>query len=398
MWYTTPMRITRVPLSVARAGIAASRLGDWLPAALAALAFVAFAAAFCWELFAYQHKVVEWARGDLQARADLAAAHLEEPLRTQDFRKVREFGDKCKAEGYRLSVFDANGHGRVFDTFRNPELDPPQFSADQKCGDEYLVRLWIPVSRVLKPFWRALIGIVLAGLVGMAGVLLFFFVTYRQRVHIRELKRIERFRRDFIADVSHEIRTPLTGILGAVDLLEDGSPLVPLIRRESRRLNLLVQSILDLARLEREGDVLNRVETDLSDLVKETAARYSCQVAAEGPCVVSCDPQLVSQALANLIENAFRHSGSKDVRVSLDICGESARIHVEDRGIGIPPEERERIFERFHRLDPARATETGGAGLGLAIVRRIARLHGGDVTVTDARPNGARFTFSIKMV
>ena len=83
--------------------------------------------------------------------------------------------------------------------------------------------------------------------------------------------------------------------------------------------------------------------------------------------------------------------------MTVECVGKTARIVVEDHGIGIPPEHAAQIFERFHRVDPARAAETGGAGLGLAIVRRIARLHGGDVTLTPAKPGGCRFDFSIPM-
>jgi len=372
------------------------RGAEWLPAVLAAVGFVGFLVAFGWELLAYQHKVVEWAQRDLQSRADLAAANLEEPLKTQDFRKIHAFGNKVVADGYRLSVFDANGHGRVFDTFVNPKNDLPQFYADQKCG-EYLVRLWIPKAQVLKPFRRALIGVTLAGLVGIAGVLLFFFVTYRQRVHIRELKRLEKFRREFIADVSHEIKTPLTGILGAVDMLEGDSPLIPLIRSSSVRLNGLVQSILDLARLEREGDVLNRTEMDLVGLARDVAARYGVKFSSGDATTVFIDAQLIEQAISNLVENAKRHSGTDDIAVSVTRLAKNVLIAVEDHGVGIPSEHAERIFERFHRVDPARAAETGGAGLGLAIVRRIARLHGGDVTFAAAKPHGARFTISLPL-
>jgi len=388
---------------------------EWVPTVLAAVAFVGFLVAFGWELFAYQHKVVEWAQRDLQSRADLAAANLEEPLRTQDFRKIHAFGDKVAADGYRLSVFDANGRGRVFDTLQKSGTDALQFHADQKCG-EYLIRLWIPKAEVLKSFRRALIGVALAGLVGIAGVLLFFFVTYRQRVHIRELKRLETFRREFIADVSHEIKTPLTGILGAIDMMtgdevkvegqgQQWRVLLDLIKGSAKRLNGLVQSILDLARLEREGEVLNRTETDLVGLVREAVAEKLAEAEAKG-ISLSCrlperdirlavDAQLISQAVSNLIANALRHSGSRDVAVSLSSEARETTVSVEDHGVGVPPEEAERIFERFHRVDPARAAETGGAGLGLAIVRRIARLHGGDVTLSAAKPHGAVFTMSL---
>ena len=99
----------------------------------------------------------------------------------------------------------------------------------------------------------------------------------------------------------------------------------------------------------------------------------------------------MERAVSNLIANAIRHSGSKEISVSVESVGREIRIAVEDHGIGVPPEHAERIFERFHRVDPSRTAETGGAGLGLAIVRRIARLHGGDVTLEPVVPHGCRF-------
>ena len=386
----------------------------WLPAALAAVAFVGFAVVFVLEIFSYQRAVIEWANRDLQSRADLAAANLAEPLRTQDFRVIREFGETCVADGVRLTITGGTG-GRVYDTLGDPGRDEPSYSRRSRSG-EYIVTVALPAARVLAPFYRALVGFALAGLVGMAGVLLFFFVTYRQRVRIRELARLEKFRREFIADVSHEIKTPLTGILGAVDLLSDqgdedaASPrarLLGMLGTEAKRLNGLVQSILDLARLEREGDVLNRAETDLGELVWEAVETLRPQAEAKGialsgpgegeTCRTRIDAQLVSQAVSNLVANAIRHSGSEDVAVSLRASGDEARIVVEDHGVGIPPEHAGRVFERFHRVDPARAAETGGAGLGLAIVRQVARLHGGDVTLAPAVPSGCVFTLSIPL-
>jgi signal transduction histidine kinase len=97
----------------------------------------------------------------------------------------------------------------------------------------------------------------------------------------------------------------------------------------------------------------------------------------------------------NLVANALRHSGSSDVEVSVSSSPREFVIAVEDHGVGIPPEHAERVFERFHRVDPARAAESGGAGLGLAIVRRIARMHGGDVSLSAVSPHGCRFAISI---
>ena len=381
----------------------------WLPAALAAVAFVGFAVVFVLEIFSYQRAVVGWANRDLQSRADLAAANLAEPLRTQDFRKIHAFGADCVADGVRLVIASANG-GRVFDTARHPNDDVPSYFCTSRSG-EYVVTVSVPSGRVLAPFYRALVGFALAGLVGMAGVLLFFFVTYRQRVRIRELARLERFRREFIADVSHEIKTPLTGILGAVDLLRDAEQgmrerLLAMLGREATRLNGLVQSILDLARLEREGEALRLEEIDLSELVRETVETLRPQAEAKGvelkmqevPSAgvrAKVDATLVSQALSNLVVNAIRHSGSPDVGVSLSVDGRLAKIAVEDHGVGIPVEHRAQVFERFHRVDASRAAETGGAGLGLAIVRRIARLHRGDISLEAVSPTGCRFVLAL---
>ena len=369
------------------------------------MAFVGFVAAFGYELISYQEKAVEWAKGDINSRAHLAAAHLAEPLRTQDFAAIRRIGADCETDGVHLVVTSDRG-GVVFSSQTVGENDLPMFS-DRCPSGEYEVMIGMPGVRVLAPFKRAIRGFALAALVGIAGVLLFFFVTYRQRVRIRELAKLEKFRREFIADVSHEIKTPLSGILGAVDLLgvakgedegERRNLLVSLIQKESKRLNGLVQSILDLARLEREGDVLNLAETDLTELAADLAAKRGVRFEAGVPsshCIVRCDAQLIGQAVENLIVNAVRHSGTDDIAVTVACDERMARVVVEDHGIGVPLEHAARIFERFHRVDPARASETGGAGLGLAIVRRIARLHGGDVILEAVKPRGCRFTLAV---
>ena len=394
-----------------------SRKLEWLPAVLAAIAFAAFAAAFVYELFSYQAAVIGWAKGDLESRARLAAVSLAEPLGTQDIRELQRLGNEFVANGLRLRVTGVHGGiGMVFDTHREADKDY-LFSSRHASGDHDVI-LGMPLAHVMAPFRRALTGFVLAGLVGVAGVFLFFFVTYRQRVRIRELAKLEKFRSEFIADVSHEIKTPLSGILGAVDLLgeakgegevEQRKVLLSLIRKESKRLNGLVQSILDLARLEREGEVLSLAETDISALVKDVVEGLLPSARAAGIELVFAPPlrplcgenpkvdaSLVMQAVSNLIGNAIRHSGSKDIVVSIESAGKQVRITVEDHGIGIPPEHAERIFDRFRRVDPARASETGGAGLGLAIARRIARLHGGDLVLFPAKPHGCRFVFSLE--
>ena len=227
------------------------------------------------------------------------------------------------------------------------------------------------------------------------------------------MKKVEAFRRDFIADMSHEIKTPLTGIIGSVDLLASGTlpeemrgRLLGMVKAESERLNALAQGILSLARLERNEaeNAVSRDSVDLSELVRETAGLLEPQAAGKGMkitvdlparCEVNCDAQLIASAISNLAVNAIRHSGAAEVRLSVAVKDGMACVVVEDHGIGIPQEHREKVFERFHRVDASRSSETGGAGLGLAIVRRIARLHGGDVTLEPAAPSGCRFVLML---
>lgn len=381
-----------------------ARRFEWLPAALAAVAFLGALAVFGWLLNCFWIDIGAWARRDLRSQAELAADSLREPLASQNFRALTGLHTSLEAKGLILRVRSANGGWIFHGGYKGATVEEYV-----PCG-EYSVGVAIREEQVYAPFYEALVGFVLAALVGVLGMFVVFFILYRQRVRIRELAKLEKFRREFIADVSHEIKTPLTGILGAVDMLEgmevekkggggQWGVLLALIRKESKRLNGLVQSILDLARLEREGDVLDVAGFDLEEMLKELAAKYGVRYdgSDKSENLVVGDAALILQAVSNLVENAKRHSGTDDIALSLTWLDGWAHVIVEDHGVGIPPEHAARIFERFHRVDPARAAETGGAGLGLAIVRRIARLHGGEVALTSAKPRGCRFDFSIPM-
>ena len=373
---------------------------------IAAVALGGLVLAFYLSMRSYRASVDSDARRDLETRAELAAISLAEPLRTQDFVAVRAFGDTCRERGYELSVRTSGG-GRIFDTRSRSDETLKQWVGSSAERGGYRISMYRMKSVVFAPFRRMYRLFVLAALAGAAGMTFFFFAFYRQMVRMRELAKIERFRREFVSDVSHEIKTPLTGILGAVEMLRDDPPdaavrgrLLDMVSKESKRLNELVQQILDLARLEREGDVLERTDCDLVDMARDVvesmrpgaeAAGIRLVLSASRPCVVKADARLVGEAIGNLVGNAMRHSGSPDVVVSVSANSRGAVVSVEDHGIGIPPEHASRVFERFHRVDPARAAESGGAGLGLAIVRRIARLHGGDVSLSPSVPHGCRF-------
>ncbi len=376
----------------------------WMVLVLSGIAFLVLVFAFYLSVKVYELSIYCDAHRELDSRVELASRTLEEPLRTLDFAAIRAFGESSRLRGYELSI-RTGSQGLVFDTRRENRVDSTEFwiASSAHCG-EYELSLLRDRKEVFAPYNRMYRVFTLAVLVGASGMFLVFFVLYRQRVRIRELAKLERFRREFIADVSHEIKTPLTGILGAVEMMGggeggggQGKVLISLIKKEAGRLNGLVQSILDLARLEREGDGLNRTEFDLAEMLQELAVKYGVGYDGSqgGSEIVFADAALLRQALSNLVENAKRYSGTEDITLSLSRADGWTHIVVEDHGVGIPSEHAARVFERFYRVDAARSAETGGAGLGLAIVRRIAELHGGAVTLVAAKPHGCRFDFSL---
>ena len=167
---------------------------------------------FAREMSAFRASVLEWAGNDLFSRTKVAASTLEEPLRTGDFAAVHAFSRQCAADGVRLSIFGKPKGGLVFDSlggFTDVLRDSDYIYGAIEDAGAFEVMLGIPLDRVLAPYRRAKTSLVLAALVGIAGMFFVFFALYRQRVRIRELARLEKFRREFVADVSHEIKTPL---------------------------------------------------------------------------------------------------------------------------------------------------------------------------------------------
>jgi two-component system OmpR family sensor kinase len=220
-----------------------------------------------------------------------------------------------------------------------------------------------------------------------------------------------RQQRDFVADASHELRTPLAVISGQLDVLarykdpsaEDVQRVQRIVAGEVARITRLVGDMLMLARSE-QREFVSRRPVDLPQFVAELWSTSSVGVNRRfelGPVPdgrVDADPDRLAQALRNLIDNAIAHSAEVDGHVRLDteaLPGGRVRFTVTDDGPGIPPDERSRIFERFHRTDEARDRRAGGAGLGLAIVAAIAEAHGGEVRAVEPEAIGARLELEI---
>lgn len=230
-----------------------------------------------------------------------------------------------------------------------------------------------------------------------------------------EIVRAQRVRTDFVANVSHELKTPV-GAIGlmaeAIETAADDPQAVLYfsgkLKQESKRLGALVQDVIELSRLQSTDLVLSATLLDLSQVAQEALERSrlvaedkSIQLTLEGQLdrPVHGDGDLLGTAIHNLIENAIRYSPENTrVQVTLGQLGDQARLEVKDQGQGIPPEDLDRIFERFYRVDPARSRQTGGTGLGLSIVRHILAQHGGQVLVESQLGEGSSFTLLLPLV
>ncbi len=224
------------------------------------------------------------------------------------------------------------------------------------------------------------------------------------------LDRAFRSQKAFVADASHELRSPLTVIQGNTDLLKrnlsdaDRQESLRAIEYEARRMSKTVSDLLLLAEIESGQD--NKLEAvSLDGLVQEESARArrlaphkSITVHSPAPISLKGDAYRLHQVVGNLLANAVRYTAdSGNIRVSLARDGDYARLDVADDGIGIPPEHLPNIFDRFYRVDKARARANGSTGLGLAIVRGIVEQHGGRVAVQSETGKGSIFTVWFKL-
>ena len=251
--------------------------------------------------------------------------------------------------------------------------------------------------------------------IGLAALLLGGIVLV-VRIASREMK-LSQMKNDFVSNVSHELRTPLSSIrvfgeflrLGRVQSEAKIREYGEYIETESRRLTQLINNILDFSRIESGRKMYRFEEVHLDDLLRDVIETFKVRLSHNGfelklnlPAVptpeILVDGDAISQALANLIDNAVKYSnGGRRIEVTLYEREETLIIAVEDHGIGIAPDEQQKIFERFHRVGTDLVHDVKGSGLGLAIVHHIVQAHGGEVTVESALGQGSTFSIHLPM-
>jgi two-component system phosphate regulon sensor histidine kinase PhoR len=228
---------------------------------------------------------------------------------------------------------------------------------------------------------------------------------------ITERERVEKIRRDFIANVSHELRTPLTAVQGYAQTLNEqvsdpkAREYLEIIQKNSARMTRLTNDLLTLARVESGEQQLRLESAPATSLLQDAVESHANAARAQGleikitessDDLVRCDSDAIQQVFGNLIENALKYgkAGGK-IELGAKANSEVVEFYVRDFGEGIPYEHLPRLFERFYRVDSGRSRESGGTGLGLAIVKHIVQNHGGAVRVESELCHGATFFFTL---
>lgn len=243
---------------------------------------------------------------------------------------------------------------------------------------------------------------------------IFSYAALKQK-EIDELKKMEAFRREFIADVSHELKTPIFAAQGFVHTLLDGavkdkSVRTKFLKRAAKSLDgldMLVQDLLTLSQIE-TGEIKMHLEYfDIKNLAEDVVDQFenkaerkniTLSFAEDTPeqVIVHGDWQRINQVLNNLISNAIKYSPEdSQVEVGFRILKNDVVTYVKDNGEGIPSDDVKRIFERFYRVDKSRSREKGGTGLGLAIVKHILEEHKSKIEVKSTYGKGSEFSFKL---
>jgi signal transduction histidine kinase len=232
----------------------------------------------------------------------------------------------------------------------------------------------------------------------------------------RELEAASRHKSEFLANMSHELRTPLNAVLGYAELIQDGiygevpqkmADVLERIQQNGRHLLGLINDVLDLSKIEAGQLTLAPADYSMRELVLDVvsatealAAEKKLAVEVEAPPDLPRgrgDERRLTQVLMNLVSNAIKFSEAGSVRIRAKVEDSSFVVAVTDTGVGIAPEDRERIFEEFQQVDTSSTRRKGGTGLGLAIAKRIVELHGGRIWVESAPGQGSTFAFTVPL-
>ncbi|MGB7621116.1 MAG: ATP-binding protein, partial [Terriglobia bacterium] len=291
-----------------------------------------------------------------------------------------------------------------YETFRHPELQAlfeSVFSSGAPATKSFLLH-----STPERFFQATLVPVVNA----KGGIEMLIAVFYDTTA----IERVDRVRKDFVANVSHELRTPLTSIQGYAETLVDGAvddpqrrgEFLERIRQQAVRLGKLTADLLTLSTIESGKYPFKRSRVDANQVIRESieaigSAAQSKSIAIRFDPVpampaVECDPDAIQQVLLNLLDNAvkFSNRGGK-IEVTVQALDHLLQISVTDHGVGIPSLDLPRLGERFYRVDKARSRELGGTGLGLAIVKHIVDAHGGKISIQSELGKGSCFSFTL---
>jgi two-component system, OmpR family, phosphate regulon sensor histidine kinase PhoR len=274
-----------------------------------------------------------------------------------------------------------------------------QLAVERACREGVSTRLELPIDGVRPRVVSIHISPLGRELAGSAAV--FFDVT--------ELRRLEKIRKDFVANVSHELRTPITAIRGYAETLKSGAledalnapRMVDIIYRQSERLSELVEDLLELSRIDARQIQLQEKPIGLEKATlraaetvrpKALTKQIAVEVAIAPGLQVVADERALDQVLLNLLDNAVKYTPSGGhVRVTAKDFASTVELSVKDNGAGIEARHLPRIFERFYRVDKGRSRDMGGTGLGLSIVKNLVTLMKGDVRVHSAPAEGSTF-------
>ena len=385
--------------------------GNWIVAGTAAAGVVAFAALF-----------VVGTRSFREAISEIVESETRVTVVDADGSVFYDTEDARDSHAAREEVRRAFAEGRGVALRRSETVGRDLLYCARRVGGR-VVRLAVPYTGVLRSERLATVCLLAALLFGACLVALVYVWTSRLTRRLEQQSRQleiatanEAFRREFTSNVTHELKSPLTAILGAVEMLGDGTALSEgerrelfgIVRTESGRLGSLVKDVLSLAQVEREQaeSAADFRPVDVAAVVSDVCAReapmaraahVALEVARNDAATVSGDAARLGECLANLVENALRYSGSDVVRVAAAAGPASVTVSVTDYGIGIPARHLPHLFERFYRVDKSRSRTLGGTGLGLAIVKHVVQLHGGTVAVESTPGRKTVFSFTLPL-